>query len=786
MGRCALASTRTLSRLARMSPGELRHRALGATRRRLGWLPCLAAAANRDDRWVARVAADPAARTALPAMLARGLAERLYGPDWSPARLAANLVAAGAADRIVGEADQLRAHRVSLLGYGPRDLGHPIDWHRDPVTGGRWPRRYWGAMTRGESENLDPKIIWELNRHQHFQVLAAAAAVTGDAAYANEVAEQLASWTEQNPTGIGVHWLEACEAAFRLQAWLWALPLVLHAPRFTPELCLRVLRSLVAQTRHVANNLSIYSSPNTHLLAEALALFVIGTALPELGAAAAWRARGQAILEREIDIQVGDDGFYREASTYYHAYTVEFYVLAAVVAERNGVALAPGVRARLECMLEALAWLVQPDGTLPNVGDADGGRTLRLGAPNLRRVDELLASGAALTGRAELGAGLRATGVEAAWLWPDGVDRVQRLGGAAPPRGSREFPDARLAVDRSHVDGDARWALFDAGDLGMMSGGHGHAGCLGIGLYAHGRPLVVDRGTGLYNVAAAWRRYFRNTRAHSTVVIDGVGQAEPDLPFRWATRYRSRLVRHLSTSDYTLVTGKHDGYSRLAAPVVHRRTLVSVAGQYWVCVDTFTGAGTHRAEFLFHLAPDLEVEHADTHLFAAPPEADAGLLVAPAGFDDARPRVVMGATDPIQGWHSDDYGDRRPAPTLVTTDAVRMPAVRVHVLAPCARAGDRRPVVTAERQDDGLAITVRIGGTTDLLLCSASGAGALTTHGLGFTGELLHARLGAAGELGRALAVGARRVTWRDDDLVRTNEPPDWIVLNEERVLEGA
>src|SRR5205085_1659602 len=150
--------------------------------------------------------------------------------------------------------------------------------------------------------------------------------------------------------------------------------------------------------------------------------------------------------------------------------------------------------------------------------------------------------------------------------------------------------------------------LFDVGDLGMLSGGHGHAGCLGVELHAGGRTLLVDRGTYVYNAASAWRRHFRGTRAHSTVVVDGVDQAEPAAPFQWATRYRSRIVRHVVTPDYVVVTGEHDAYERLAAPVRHRRTLVSVAGEYWVVVDVLDGAGAHELEFLFHLAPGLDVE----------------------------------------------------------------------------------------------------------------------------------------------------------------------------------
>jgi hypothetical protein len=339
-------------------------------------------------------------------------------------------------------------------------------------------------------------------------------------------------------------------------------------------------------------------------------------------------------------------------------------------------------------------------------------------------------------------------------------------------------------VERRDVNGDERWTLFDGGDLGMLAGGHGHAGCLGLGLYANGRALIVDRGTYVYNAAPAWRRYFRGTRAHSTVVVDGVEQAEPGAGnFQWATRYGSRLVRHLTTAEYTLVTGEHDGYRRLAAPVRHRRSLLSVAGEYWLCIDTLIGTGAHSVEFLFHLAPGLEAQTVGDAMFAAAADAAAGLLIAPAGFDDARTRVMTGATEPLQGWHSDDYGDRRPAPTVITTAVVQLPAVWAHVLAPCARAPHASPVVESRRVDAGLSITVRTADTTDLVLCSADEPRLLAEHGVAFVGELLHARLDNAGTLRRFLAVQARSVAWRGDALVGTGESADWVVRDADQVF---
>jgi hypothetical protein len=764
-----------MRRLTHMSGAELRHRVRRAMRQRLGWLPGAARAAARADGWVARTLGDEAARADLPAYLARVVGARVYGRDFTPAVLAAGLRAAGAAERLVAEADEVARHRLRVLGYGAHDFGPAIDWHHDPVANARWPRRYWGYMTRGRRQGWDPKVVWEPNRHQHLPVLGAAAALTGDARYADEAADQLESWIAQNPMGRGIHWVESIEPAFRVLSWLWALPLVLPSTRLTPERCGTILRSLVVQTRHVADNLSTYTSPNTHLIAEALALFVVGTVLPELESATAWREQGRAILEREIAVQVGEDGVYREASLYYHAYTVEMYLIASVIAARNGVSLAPVVRERLERMLEALAWLVRPDGSLPNVGDADGGRALRLGAPHLCRVGELLASGAVLCGRAELRAGVAASGEEAAWLWPDGVARLGRLGWVGPARGWRAFPDARLAVERRRVGGDDRWLLFDAGDLGMLSGGHGHAGCLGLELFAHGRPLIVDRGTGVYNAAPEWRRYFRGTRAHSTVIVDGEDQAEHAGEFRWATRYRSQLVRDLAGGDYVAVTGEHDGYRRLESPVRHRRTIVSVGGRYWACVDVLDGSGVHDVEFLFHLAPDLDVDVDGDRAFAWASGAADGVLIVAAGFGPASPDVVRGATDPIQGWHSDDYGQRRPAPVVVRRERIELPAVRAHLLAPMPR--DARVLTTTVRPlAEGLALTIEHADGRDLLLCAPGGPRHFAVEAAEFVGELLHARTARDGALGAALGLQARRLEWNGVPVTDAHGIADWVV----------
>src|SRR5439155_653835 len=96
---------------------------------------------------------------------------------------------------------------------------------------------------------------------------------------------------------------------------------------------------------------------------------------------------------------------------------------------------------------------------------------------------------------------------------------------------------------------------------------------------------VVDPGTYCYTPEMPWRNYFRGTAAHSTVLVDGVDQAQPAGPFKWKTRLSTRLQSWESTAAFDYVDASHDGYTRLPDPVVHRRRVLFVKPRYWVLVD---------------------------------------------------------------------------------------------------------------------------------------------------------------------------------------------------------
>jgi hypothetical protein len=186
-------------------------------------------------------------------------------------------------DQAVDEADRLCRHEITLLGYGPIKLGPSIDWHRDPVTGRTWERRYWADYPSvPDSGGLDPKIIHELNRHQHLPRLAKAYFLTGDERYASEAVAQLNSWIDQNPPGLGINWQSSLEIAIRAISWLWTIFPLLSSKSFDETSAQRIGDSLFAQLEHVHRYTSLFSSPNTHLIGEAAALFIAGLVFQDL------------------------------------------------------------------------------------------------------------------------------------------------------------------------------------------------------------------------------------------------------------------------------------------------------------------------------------------------------------------------------------------------------------------------------------------------------------------------------------------------------------------------
>jgi hypothetical protein len=495
-------------------------------------------------------------------------------PD--PRGVAATLRGSAYQESIEATAQSILAHRFPLLGVTV-ETGPEIRWRRDyqhgQESGITYFRRipYLNFFTVG-----DHKFIWELNRHQHLVLLGQAYALTGEKEYPREIYAQIESWLEQNPFQRGINWASALEVAFRTLSWIWIYHLT--AAVVPEDFRRRFLTELYRHGHHLAENLSIYFSPNTHLLGEAVALHALGVLFPGFPESERWRARAAEIVEAQLAFQVRADGSHFEQSTYYHVYALDFFLFYYLMAGRP-----KHFEPVLARMAEYLDWLLGPARRMAFSGDDDGGRLFHPFGERDSFGRATLTTCGILLGQ-DRWIGSRETVAEQAawWLGAEclGKARIEQT----PPTGGRRFEESGTVFLQS---GDL-FVQFDAGPLGWGGAGHSHADTLSVLVWFQGEPVFVDPGTYTYVAEPEARNWFRGTAAHNTMSIDGQDQAQAAGPFRWNGKPEVNLHawRPDAGGGMAEATCRYNGFT-------HRRSILLESGRLLVLDEVDGPAGEH-------------------------------------------------------------------------------------------------------------------------------------------------------------------------------------------------
>ena len=634
-----------------MSPQEVGYRTLDLARRR-AW---------------ARRRVPLGAPAALPPDLLpdRGFAVGLAGitPDQVPAQAATALVAA--AERVLDGSWE-------VLGTRRTDSADP-DWFADPTTRRRAPQDVLAFAVNHRDEQVTGNIkqLWEMSRHHHLTVLAAAWWLTREDRYAQAAADQLRSWWRANPFLSGVHWTSGIELGIRLISWAWVRRLLEDWPKVGDlfEGDDDALRQIAWHQEYLAAFPSRGSSANNHVIAEAAGLLVAACAFPWFGRSTYWRRTGKSLLEREFEANTFPSGLNRELATEYQGLVLELVIAAAAESDAVGDGLSPVTWQRITDGLDAAASLLDCAGRPPRQGDGDEGRALVLDDPKRHPWPILLASGAAL--------------VEAPDWWPSnepcvGSSLLAAVGRAHTtthaPQHRRWFADAGCALLVSRPeDGPEIWCRADSGPHGFTSiAAHAHADALSIELRHDGVEILADPGTYCYHGEPAWRSWFRSTAAHNTVEVAGRDQSESGGPFMWTRHAATRTLEcQVGEGAIQTWTAEHDGYVSGTPSVTHRRSVhLDSPGRRLVVEDTVTSSGPVPVRLSWHLGPDVHAAldgHLGTLGWPADGQQHGGRLHLPV---ELAWTVLRGTDKPIEGWYAPGFSSRIETSTMVGRGSV--------------------------------------------------------------------------------------------------------------------
>lgn len=514
-------------------------------------------------------------------------------------------------EQLIREADAIaNESRWELAGLGSFEFESESFWRRDPITGKDWGLEYHADVTVYENDRVDIRVLWELNRFGHAMKLACAYALTREEKYAETFFAHVENWMQQNPYGRGANWNCAMEAALRSINILAAFDIFRRSKGLTDQRLAVILKLLDQHGRFIfENNEFSYIATSNHYLSDVVGLFWIGTLLPELEEAAKWRDFGLREMLREMDKQILSDGADFESSTGYHKFVTEMFLYSFILAECNGVKVEQRHLEKLRSMLQYLRKILRPDNRIPLIGDADGSQIVSVVKRDADDVAYLLSVGAAFLKDQEIKTSQSAP--EVLWtLGQNGLDRLEKMS-EVKNIPSTAFSDAGAYILR---DGDL-YLHFNANDCGVNGrGSHAHNDAFSIEVSAFGRPFIIDPGSCVYNLDREARHLFRSTAYHSTVMIDDEEQnmTDQELPFIIGNEARPIVDRWRVSDQPNCVSGEHFGYTRLAEPIIHRRTVEFFKqDRYWLIEDKFTGKGRHKFSFSFHLAPGLGVNDVD-------------------------------------------------------------------------------------------------------------------------------------------------------------------------------
>ena len=461
----------------------------------------------------------------------------------------------------------------------------------------------------------DMPKLWRYNLH-YFDYLF-------DAGRSHDAKVYLISdWIAKNPPGTGDAW-EPYTLSLRIVNWI---KFFLQNDAALQE---ESLQSLYTQALWLEKNVEYHILAN-HYLKNGVALFFAGMYFEGVDADR-WIKKGLKILREELGEQFLADGGHYERSPMYHSICVSDYLDVLNVAQNSQAAITleetAQFRQRVTASLKFLNDICLPDSEIPLFNDS------------------------------------------AFWIAPTPsqvFDYAKRVIGYEPPvkptgLAIHEKPQSGYYVCRNGED----VIIIDCGSIGPdYQPGHAHCDTLSYELAINGRRVIVDSGVFDYEPSSE-RAYARSTRAHNTVVVDGVEQSEIWGVFRVARRakpLRAFFGKHVDGS--VIFEGAHDGYARLAGRPIHKRH-ISYDGQgSWVIKDGLEGRGTHRMDSYIHIHPDFQVAQAGGSIRVVEPSGSTMAIIEALGPSQMRVE---------QGWYFPEFGLKRENHVIVFSYSGEIP-----------------------------------------------------------------------------------------------------------------
>ena len=513
-------------------------------------------------------------------------------------------------------ADEALEHKFfAHKGYQPSFFyGDDIDW------------TYWPVK--------DNELRWQLHRQKWFIPMGKAYRISGDEKYAKEWVYQYMDWINKNPLKTGLtskrktissgeveydgdnvsddnvrYAWRPLEVSNRLQDQASEFLLFNTSKYFTPEFFTQFLVNVHRHAAHIINN---YSKQGNHLLFEAQRILYAGIFFPEFKDAPTWRQSAISILNKEIQVQVYNDGMQFELDPHYHLATINIFFKALQMADANGYRneFPQSFLDTIENMITVMYNLSFPDYSNPLFSDAKKNSKSEM-IKNYKQWLKVFPNNETIQ-----------------YFATEGKD------GKLPDYTSKAFKTSGFFIFRNGWDMQSTSMIIKAGPPAFW---HCQPDNGTFELFIKGRNFFPDAGSYVYagdDEVMKWRNWFRQTMVHKTLTLDNKTLEKTD---------SKCLLWKINEPTEILVT-ENPSYEGLK----HRRSIFFVDKKFFVIVDEAIGnahgkVGIHYQMCEGDITTDPKALKAYTNF------KDGNNIVLQA-FSDMKPNM-----EEEEGWVSYEY-----------------------------------------------------------------------------------------------------------------------------------
>lgn len=390
----------------------------------------------------------------------------------------------------------------------------------------------------------------------------------------------------------------------------------------------KIIYDVVEKHAEKLSSDDFYMPKHNHGLDQDLALYIASLVFSDHIKANTWKETSLVRFKKQLDDLFADDGSYLEHSPHYSFLVLDRIIQFTGLLSIFNRTIYTEVIEKLKKQIAFLISMLQPDGTIPPIGDSEEQPITFTNVEGFDPSIETLINKAnnfdSYIGELKL----------------EIPDEVFPIGGYAILKNKALSKDELTQI------------IFCCS---FHSRVHKHHDDLSFILYSSGLPIFMDSGKYNYNYKSEERQYVVSSRAHNSVIVD-----DKDTEIIRLNIGKSAITSFYANNDISFSSGCHCLYPG----IIHSRLIVYIKPYDVLIFDHLEGFKSHTFDQNFIVNRNIEVEPKD-NTFIGKIENKILFKMIPIYHSNFVDSIIhRGSKNPLNGWISTDYSVLTPATAI--------------------------------------------------------------------------------------------------------------------------